>query len=490
MEDTFLQRLADSTYGVPVVPSRFTSYPEVIPDAKWFAPDPTCSFVPNSTLNGFKRKYVRTREDNRLIAQETMVIRCSYVDYRNRKIIIPPSGLYYSSRDNRNIRPGEPLIILGKNAHLLGFKSYLVVKRDFRMDLWREYPMGDGNPLFWQDAAFGDGSKAIRYMSTNFLWGRPLAELRITKYSGNNWGANILVAHGLNSYEDLPKELPEAGIYDQDFKYYIFDVFAEGATYLIPKFISPDFIEVEEMGTPGMDEFTVTYKKPKKVVLQEGEWVKVGNYRFQVDWINPKTQSVKCSLIHSKGSIIAEKIFGPLDDNLLESFPQYAPTQDRITMEYEDMYITLHIPSDLSNRKAVFYLAVSAVTYYKDTPWPDDPRFMVRPDVCGHCYQLNEVVLDNRESIILDVDNPEFEGPGGYFKIVIDDFDGEAINAWHLETKRRNKKGEWITKKTPNLSEYPRNNVDVMVAVNGTTESFLRRTVLERLSYREIWRLK
>ena len=43
---------------------------------------------------------------------------------------------------------------------------------------------------------------------------------------------------------------------------------------------------------------------------------------------------------------------------------------------------------------------------------------------------------------------------------------------------------------TPNLAEYARNNVDVLVGVNGTVESFLRQTVLERLAYREIWRLK
>ena len=44
--------------------------------------------------------------------------------------------------------------------------------------------------------------------------------------------------------------------------------------------------------------------------------------------------------------------------------------------------------------------------------------------------------------------------------------------------------------KTPNLAEYPRKNLDVMVGVNGTTEGFLRKTILKRLAYREIWRLK
>jgi len=107
---------------------------------------------------------------------------------------------------------------------------------------------------------------------------------------------------------------------------------------------------------------------------------------------------------------------------------------------------------------------------------------LIRPDVCGHCYQLNEIILDNKDPIILDGRNNTFTGLDGYFKIVIDDFDGEAINAWHIEDQ--------YGKTTPNLAEYPRDNLDVMVGVNGTTESFLRKTLLERLAYREIWRLK
>ncbi len=488
MEDTFLERLADPSYGVPVVQSRFTSYPKVLPDAKWFDPDPECAFVPK--LKGFERKFLKTRDGDRLTAGETLVIRRSYVDYRNRKIVIPPGGLCYSSRNSRNIRPGEPFLLMGEEAHLLGFRSYLVVKRDFRIDFWKEYPMGDNNPLFWQDIPLGDGSKAMRYLNTYFRWGRPVSELRVTKYSGNNWEANIMVAHGLKSYEDLPETFPEEGIYEQDFDYYIPDVFAEGATYLIPRFISPDFVEVEEMGTPGMDEFTFTYKEPKKSLLGEGQGARVGDYTFKVLRLDPVEMLVEGVLTDKEGNVLVEKTFGPLDEALLGTLPQYAPSQEKINLRYKDICVTLDVPANLSRGRVIFYLATDAVTYKRDTPWQEDPRFLVRPDVCGHCYQLNEVMLDNKESIVIDADNPVFEGPKGYFQIVIDDFDGEAINMWHLETKRKNKKGEWEIKKTPNLAEYPKDNIDVLVRVNGTTESFLRRTLLERLSYREIWRLK
>jgi len=480
MEDTFLMRLADPSYGVPVVKSRFTSFPKVIPNAKWFAPDPTAAFVPK--MKGFVRKYVRNRKRQRFVASEALVIRRSYVDYRKRKIIIPPGGLYYSTRNSRNIRPGEPFYFLGKKAYLLRFKSYLVVKRNFRVDLWKEMPMGDGNPIFWQDVPLGDGSKAMRYMGSKIIWGRPVAELRITKYSGNNWGANILVAPGFKSYLDIDKgALEEGSSCSQDPDYFFPSEFSEGATYLIPKWVSPDFVEIKEMGTPGMNSFTFTYNKPRKVVLEEGEEIPLGKYMLKAKHIDPKNKQVTLILKNTSGVIVAQKTLGPFDKDLYDTLPQYAPSQQKIMMYYKDVQIDVDIPADLEKGEVTLWLATGAMSFERDKPWPDDPRFMVRPDVCGHCYQLNEVILDNKDPIVLDGENNTFTGLGGYFKIVVDDFDGEAINAWHIEDR--------FGRKTPNLAQYPRDNLDVMVGVNGTTESFLRGTLLQRLAYREIWRL-
>jgi hypothetical protein len=481
MEDTFLMRLADPSYGVPVVKSRFTSYPRVVPNAKWFAPDPTAAFVPK--MKGFTRKYVRNRKKQRLVASETLVIRQSYVDYRKGTIIIPPGGLYYSTRNSRNIRPGEPLYVLGKKAYLLRFKSYLVVKRDFRLDLWKEQPMGDGNPLFWQDVPLGDGTKAMRYIGSSILWGRPVALLRITKYSGNNWGAGIIVADGFRGYGDVSElASQEAGNLPQNFNLFLPKEFGEGATYLIPKFIAPDFVEIEEMGTPGMDSFTITFKAPKRVRLRQGGETTVGKYRLQLKEVDKKNKQVTLALLNASGEIVVEKTFGPIDQELYDTMPQYAPSQQKVMMYYEDIQVDLDLPVDFEKEKVAFWVATGARTFNRDNPWPDDERFMIRPDVCGHCYQLNEIILDNKEPIVLDEKNNVFTGLGGYFKIVVDDFDGEAINAWHIEDR--------FGKKTPNLAEYPRDNLDVMVGVNGTTESFLRATLLDRLAYREIWRLK
>jgi hypothetical protein len=487
MEDTFLDRLSDTSYRIPVVKSKFTSFPPVVPNAKWYAPDPTCAFVPYSEMKGLDRKYFKDRSGHKQVASEAIVIRASYVDYRKKQIVIPPGGLYYTSRNSRNIRPlsGESFFIAGKRAYLLSTQSYLVVRKNFRIDLWKEQPMGDGNLFFWQDVPLGDGGKALRYMESSLLWGRPVAVLRVVKYSGNPWGSSIIVAPGFNGYAGAAGQAGQSetssSLSDVD-KYSLPEMFAEGATYLIPRFVAPDHIEVAEMGSPGMDSFVFSYEKPQKLEMKVGEETTLGAYRLKVDSIQAAAKTAKLSLKDEKGRVLLEKTLGPVNQELLDTLPQYNQSQQKVMLQYQDVHVELDLSAEFSGNTIALYATTGATKIERDKPWPDDPQFVVRPEVCGHCYMLNELILDNAKPIILDEKNNVIWGPNKYFKIVVDDFDGEKINAWHIEDS--------IGTKTPNLAEYPRNNLDVMAGMNGTIETFLRKTLLNRLAYREVWRLK
>jgi len=282
---------------------------------------------------------------------------------------------------------------------------------------------------------------------------------------------------------------PQPGFAPADDRYYFPEIFAEGATYMIPKYVTPDFVEVAELGTPGMDQFTVTFTEPKKFVVREGDEIPVADYRLRVIEVNTEGKTVKLAFTDASGNLLVEKTLGPVTQELYDTLPQYGPSQQKVMMRYKGMQVDVDYPTDFAEGKVPLYVATGAQTFDRDKPWPNDPRFLVRPDVCGHCYQLNEFILDNKDTIILDAENNTYSGPEGYFKIVIDDFDGESINFWHIETTYKNKKGKTVTNKTPNLAEYRRNNIDVMLGVNGTVESFLRKTLLERLAYRETWRL-
>lgn len=45
------------------------------------------------------------------------------------------------------------------------------------------------------------------------------------------------------------------------------------------------------------------------------------------------------------------------------------------------------------------------------------------------------LVIENAEPIVLDSKNNMTEGPRGLFNIVVDEFDGDSIPAWHIEDK-------------------------------------------------------
>ena len=77
-------------------------------------------------------------------------------------------------------------------------------------------------------------------------------------------------------------------------------------------------------------------------------------------------------------------------------------------------------------------------------------------------------MLENAEKIVLDAKNNKYTGPEGQFTIVIDDFDGKAVQAWHIETPRA---------KTDNLAERAQGrHIDVVVgeACRSTAHFFNR----------------
>lgn len=73
-------------------------------------------------------------------------------------------------------------------------------------------------------------------------------------------------------------------------------------------------------------------------------------------------------------------------------------------------------------------------------------------------------MLENDKEIILDSTNNVFVGPDGYFKVVIEEFDGETIKSWYVEDANGNK--------TPNLAERAKGkHIDVLVNNSNRTVS-------------------
>ncbi len=73
-------------------------------------------------------------------------------------------------------------------------------------------------------------------------------------------------------------------------------------------------------------------------------------------------------------------------------------------------------------------------------------------------------MLENKETIILDSTNNVFVGPNEYFKIVIEEFDGETIQSWYVEDAEGNR--------TENLAPRAKGkHIDLLLNENNRTVS-------------------
>jgi len=475
LESTFLERLAEPYFGTVVEGSHFTSYPKVVSDSSFYEPDHTAPFV--ARYNGLERRIYRNRKSERLLSSESVYIRGSYVDYRNNRIVIPPAGLCYSTRNARNLRTlaGESFFILGERAFLASFRSSTYVRKNFDLDFWKNQPMGDGNLMYWQDELLGIRNKALRFTQHFYLDDRPGLEVSLMKYSGNRWGAHFFLTQGLDR--------------DSGNRYLMPEVFAEGATYVVPEYVGSNYVKIREFATPSIEAISFTYNKPEEVVVGRGEKMPLGSYTLECASVDTTAKTVELVLRDKNGNALESKTLGPLNQDMIDILPQHQEAVAALQLRYGDVQAELDIQEPFEGNKARLHLFTDVQELERGTPFPFDPRFMVRPDVCGHCYQVNEVLLDNPDPIILDKDNPTYEGPRGedgkpLFRIVVDDFDGEMIHAWHIESGE----GEEFVK-TDNLAFRPRANLDVLLGVNGTTEGFLRLSMLPRLGFMEYWRV-
>ncbi len=474
LESTFLERMADPTFGTVVEGSHFTSYPKVVSDSSFYEPDHTAPFV--ARYKGLNRRIYRNRKSERLLSAESVYIRGSYVDYRNNRIVIPPAGLCYSTRNARNMRTlaGESFFMLGERAFLSSFQSSTFVRKNFDLDFWKNQPMGDGNLMYWQDELLGVRNKALRFTQHFYLDDRPGLEVSLMKYSGNRWGAHFFLTQGLDRNSGNRYLMPE--------------VFAEGATYVVPEYVGSNYIKIKEFATPSIEAISFSYNKPEEAVLGRGESMPLGEYTLECTSVNTAARSAELVLKDKNGQLLQSKTLGPLNQAMIDILPQHQTAVAAMQFRYRDVQAELDLEEPFEGNKVRLYLFTGVRELERGAPFPFDPRFMVRPDVCGHCYQVNEVLLDNPDPIILDEKNPTYEGPRGrdgkpLFRIVVDDFDGEMIHAWHIES------GEGEERvKTENLAFRPRANLDVLLGVNGTTEGFLRLSMLPRLGFMEYWR--
>ena len=318
---------------------------------------------------------------------EGVVIRKSHID--KGKIIIPPEGLYYSSRlGSIGTMTGLDVVMLGKRQPVVHEEyEYIIVKN-------RKLKLGESLKLH------EDGSRLLQFTASK---GHPYgnaansATVRIMKASGNYYGTNFTVAisptlkdFSSGKYND-GLGLPE-GRYPlpadktsplQHNTYFTSSTYPSGQSYLIAEKAGMDEISIKEFGTPSLTRIWLSSAPRISGAYAPGDSAAAGGARVDVLAVSPSAVSLR--LTEENGSV-TEKTFRGLDDSsVLDYLPSSAHDRAKWQINSPDGKISVQLamlrPGGVVQNGRVF-LDIYTDIYEIGNPqeWPSDPRFLARPD--------------------------------------------------------------------------------------------------------------
>ncbi|WP_418765752.1 hypothetical protein [Mailhella sp.] len=317
---------------------------------------------------------------------EGVVIRKSFI--RDGKIVIPPAGLYYSSRiASIGTMTNIEVMLLGKRYSEVDESfEYLVLKN-------RTMKKGDSINLL------PDGSRALQFVNGNaHPYGNSAgySSLRIMKSSGNFYGTNFQVAadptlvdvnsgkfHGLGLSEGRHPVTASTGEPLQHKSYYGASIYPSGKSYLIVGKTSANEVEVKEFATPSLTEIWLTSEPRVSGAFKAGDTVKVGSATVKI--LSVGKDSAKISLTQN-GKETVKEFKNILDPHALDYLPSSPAERAKWQLASADgkarvQVAMLHPKGALTADGKIRLDMFSGIFSIKNPQqWPGDPRFTVRPD--------------------------------------------------------------------------------------------------------------
>ena len=315
---------------------------------------------------------------------EGLVIRQSRIE--NGKIIIPPSGLYYTTRTPKSgVLQGDKVLLLGKLYHF--------VDQATRLDVLADVQVKKGEAVL-----FGDDTKALKL--TDLVFGANgyyagNATFKILKQSGNYYGTPFPVGTSVTFKDITTGVLNEGtgrktgsylpGEKEQNFQveYYGTSVATAGQTYLVADEISENGVKVKEFATGALNWIWLSEKDPIRALLGPKEEVEAGDYVVSVLEVTPNSAEV--SIKNKKTGKEITQVLGPLTEELLTYMPVDEIGRQKLVMrpDTDDIHVQLDIYdeagafSDGKIRLAVYH---DLIKMGNPEVFFGDDRFIFRPD--------------------------------------------------------------------------------------------------------------
>lgn len=317
---------------------------------------------------------------------EGVVIRKSFI--RDGKIVIPPAGLYYSSRiASIGTMTNIEVMLLGKRySEVDEAFEYLVLKN-------RTMKKGDSINLL------PDGSRALQFVnggSHPYGSSAGYSNLRIMKSSGNFYGTNFQVAadptlvdvnagtfQGLGLDEGRHPVTAATGEPLQHKTYFGASIYPSGKSYLIVSRTSADEVDVKEFATPSITEIWLTSEPRVSGAYKAGDSVKVGSATVKILAVGKDSATISLT---QNGKETVKEFKNMLDPHALDYLPSSPAERAKWQMASEDGKVRVQVamlhPEGVLTADGRVRLDMFSGVFSLKNPqtWPGDPRFTVRPD--------------------------------------------------------------------------------------------------------------
>jgi hypothetical protein len=333
---------------------------------------------------------------------DAVFIRKSRVE--NGEVIIPPGGLAYleDTMGGEVALRGEGLPVLGRMPTYIDYDMSIVVKENVTI------PAGKSVVV---------GGQVYQYYAT--VGHEKLANhaLHVKTIAGTDWewafGSPVLSA-------------TEPGWWGMRFN----QLYNQGQA----REVTPQKMVFDWISGVRMDRLLLADEKLFAGPAGVGDEWKSGNRIVRVAGINTDAGTVRIEVIEN-GNVVLNRTLGPVNNDLLI---EDNDARKALVFEHGDLAGFLSPwPEPFKDGKANLKIYAKAFSLSYGADYAPDARFAVYPVGCptGHNFGF---MLVNKDEIRLKA-GAAFNGPEGYFKVVVDRVEGDEVLGWHIEDKQGNR---------------------------------------------------
>jgi hypothetical protein len=332
-----------------------------------------------------------------------IIIRQSHV--QDGKVLIPPGGLVYLEDTWRGevALVGEHIAYLDQEPIYIDYDMSIVVKKDVTIPSGASVVVG--GQVYHYYATVGHGRTANH-------------TLHVRTIAGTDWewafGSPVLSTSQTNWWEGTRF----AQLYNQG-----------QAREVTPKQLVFDWISGVRMDRLLMAQTRVfaDWAKPGQ------EW-HINGHSVRLAGIDEQAGTAQIQ-IRAGNRVVYEKTLGPVQADLLI---EDSGARKALVFEYADVAgFLVPWPKALQDGKAQLKIYSGAFSIRYGADYAADPRFVTYPVGCptGHNFGI---MWTNKEAITIPPGG-RASGPQGYFKIVVDQVQGDDVLAWYVEDRQGNR---------------------------------------------------